>query len=171
MAGFLKLCISWSDQILWATDLGFLLKHIEHNIISTQLLSPDGAMFYCTWYRSVSCYPQISTFCCIRYRGGLDCGFSNGHKMGQDDIQLKCSTRFGGWGGFSFSFSCWIVCSMYVCARMFTHAAGIFRGHRLNPQPPGDNLVNIFVILYMWYMSYTITQPEIAHSIAERKSC
>jgi len=76
--------------------------------------------------------PDRATFCCIRYRGGLGCVVLKWPQMGQDHIQLKCSTRFGGRGGFSFSFSCWIVC---MCACMFTHAAGIFRGHRLNPPP------------------------------------
>ena len=96
----------------------FVETHWTQHYINP-IVTPDGAMFYYIWYRSAHCYPQIELCSTLLGTGVVwVVWFSNGHKMGQDDLQLKCSTRFGGWSGFSFRFNCWIVC---MCVRTCSH--------------------------------------------------
>lgn len=100
------------DQIkFWATDLGFLLKHIEHNIISIQLLSPRRSHVLLYLVQGAHCYPQIELCSTLLGTGWSGLWFSNGHKMGQDDIQLKCSTRFGG----EVDFPSGLTAGVHVC--------------------------------------------------------
>ena len=77
--------------------------------------------------------PDRATFCCIRYRGGLGCVVLKWPQDGARPYSAKMFHKIWGAGWIFLQFQ--LLNCMYVCAHMFTHAAGIFRGHRLNPPP------------------------------------